>query len=99
MRSWASLITDYGNFALFPAITSDTFGHKFFGQNYGYVFLAYGLGGTVGPMLGGYLGGLNNFNRAFMSSGVMALVAAGIISTVKVKRKKKVEALKLSTVS
>ncbi len=88
-----------GNFALFPAITSDTFGHKFFGQNYGYVFLAYGLGGTVGPMLGGYLGGLNNFNLAFMISGVMALVAAGIISTVKVKRKKKGETLRLSTVS
>jgi len=73
-----------GNFALFPAITTDTFGHKFFGQNYGYVFLAYGLGGTVGPMLGGYLGDMNNFLLAFIITGVMSLVAAGIISTVRI---------------
>ena len=76
-----------GNFALFPAITTDTFGHKFFGQNYGYVFLAYGLGGTVGPMLGGYLGDMNNFHLAFIITGVMNLFAAGIISTVRIPTK------------
>ena len=76
-----------GNFALFPAITTDTFGHKFFGQNYGYVFLAYGLGGTAGPMLGGYLGDMNNFVLAFVITGVMSLVAAGIISTVRIPTK------------
>jgi OFA family oxalate/formate antiporter-like MFS transporter len=76
-----------GNFALFPAITTDTFGHKYFGQNYGYVFLAYGLGGTVGPMLGGYLGDMNNFLLAFIITGVMSLFAAGIISTVKIPTK------------
>ena len=76
-----------GNFALFPAITTDTFGHKFFGQNYGYVFLAYGLGGTVGPMLGGYLGDMNNFQLAFIITGIMSLVAAGIISTVRIPTK------------
>ncbi|MGD2116787.1 MAG: OFA family MFS transporter [Chromatiales bacterium] len=76
-----------GNFALFPAITTDTFGHKFFGQNYGYVFLAYGLGGTIGPMLGGYLGDMNNFQLAFIITGIMSLSAAGIISTVKIPSK------------
>lgn len=76
-----------GNFALFPAITADTFGHKFFGQNYGYVFLAYGIGGTVGPMLGGYLGDMNNFTTAFVVTGVMSLIAAAIISTVKIPTK------------
>jgi OFA family oxalate/formate antiporter-like MFS transporter len=80
-----------GNFALFPAITTDTFGHKFFGQNYGYVFLAYGLGGTVGPMLGGYLGDMNNFLLAFIITGIMSLVAAGIISTVRIPTKKQEE--------
>ena len=80
-----------GNFALFPAITTDTFGHKFFGQNYGYVFLAYGLGGTVGPMLGGYLGNMNNFHLAFIITGVMSLLAAGIISTVKIPTKQRDE--------
>ena len=77
-----------GNFALFPAITTDTFGHKFFGQNYGYVFLAYGLGGTIGPMLGGYLGDMNNFLLAFIITGIMSLIAAGIISTVRIPTKK-----------
>jgi OFA family oxalate/formate antiporter-like MFS transporter len=76
-----------GNFALFPAITTDTFGHKFFGQNYGYVFLAYGLGGTFGPMLGGYLGDMGNFTLAFMITGMMNLAAAVIISKVKVPTK------------
>jgi OFA family oxalate/formate antiporter-like MFS transporter len=76
-----------GNFALFPAITTDTFGHKFFGQNYGYVFLGYGVGGTIGPMLGGYLGDMGNFMLAFIITGVMNLVAAVIISTAKIPSK------------
>jgi OFA family oxalate/formate antiporter-like MFS transporter len=76
-----------GNFALFPAITTDTFGHKFFGQNYGYVFLAYGAGGTLGPMLGGYLGDTGNFLLAFIITGAMNLVAAVIISTAKIPSK------------
>ena len=80
-----------GNFALFPAITTDTFGHKFFGQNYGYVFLAYGLGGTVGPMLGGYLGDMNNYLLAFIITGVLSLLAAVIISTVKIPTKSQEE--------
>jgi OFA family oxalate/formate antiporter-like MFS transporter len=81
-----------GNFALFPAITTDTFGHKFFGQNYGYVFLAYGLGGTVGPMLGGYLGDMNNYMLAFIITGVLSLIAAIIISMVKIPTKSQQEA-------
>ena len=76
-----------GNFALFPAITTDTFGHKFFGQNYGYVFLGYGVGGTIGPMLGGYLGDMNNFLMAFVITGVMNLFAAVIISTARIPTK------------
>ena len=76
-----------GNFALFPAITTDTFGHKFFGQNYGYVFLAYGVGGTLGPMLGGYLGDLGNYMLAFVITGAMSLIAAFIISTAKIPSK------------
>ena len=32
-----------GNFALFPAITSDTFGNERIGQNYPFVFLSYGV--------------------------------------------------------
>ncbi|MBT3181181.1 MAG: OFA family MFS transporter [Deltaproteobacteria bacterium] len=72
-----------GNFALFPYITADTFGTKSVGQNYGWVFLAYGVGGIVGPILGGKLGDMGNFPLAFTICGVACLIAAGIISAVK----------------
>jgi OFA family oxalate/formate antiporter-like MFS transporter len=75
-----------GNFALFPTITADTFGAKFIGQNYGWVFLAYGIGGIFGPILGGKLGDLGNFPLAFTICGILCLVAAGIISMVKPPR-------------
>ena len=82
---WAALIgfNFGGNFALFPTITADTFGTKYVGQNYGWVFLAYGIGGIFGPILGGRLGDLGNFPLAFTICGVLCLVAAGIIAMVK----------------
>jgi OFA family oxalate/formate antiporter-like MFS transporter len=67
-----------GNFALFPTTTADTFGTKFVGQNYGWVFLAYGVGGILGPIMGGKLGDLNNFPLAFTIAGVACLVASVI---------------------
>jgi MFS transporter, OFA family, oxalate/formate antiporter len=72
-----------GNFALFPTITADTFGAKFIGQNYGWVFLAYGIGGIFGPIMGGKLGDMSNFPLAFTICGILCLMAAGIISGVK----------------
>ncbi len=72
-----------GNFALFPTITADTFGNKYVGQNYGWVFLAYGIGGIFGPVLGGKLGDMENFPLAFTICGVLCLVAAVLVSMVK----------------
>lgn len=72
-----------GNFALFPTITADTFGTKFIGQNYGWVFLAYGIGGIFGPILGGKLGDIGNFPLSFTICGVLCLIAAVIISMAK----------------
>ena len=43
-----------GNFALFPAATADFFGNKNVGKNYGYVFLAYGVAGIVGPQIAAF---------------------------------------------
>ena len=76
-----------GNFALFPTITADTFGAKNVGQNYPFIFLAYGVGGIVGPMLGGMLGDLQNFSLAFTISGVAVLL--GTVLTIMVKPAKK----------
>jgi OFA family oxalate/formate antiporter-like MFS transporter len=76
-----------GNFALFPTITADTFGTKYVGQNYPLVFLAYGVGGIFGPMMGGTLGDMGNFPMAFTICGILCLVAAGIIAMVKAPHK------------
>jgi len=76
-----------GNFSIFPTITADTFGAKNIAQNYPWIFLSYGVGGIIGPMLGGKLGDLNNFPLAFTICGVCCLVAAILISCVKPPQK------------
>jgi len=69
-----------GNFALFPTITADTFGTRYVGQNYGWVFLAYGVGGIFGPLLGGRLGDMGNFPLAFAICGLLCLAGSVLIA-------------------
>lgn len=72
-----------GLFSLFPTITADVFGNKNFGQNYGWVFLAYAIGGIIFPILGGKLGDLGNFPLAFTICGILCFVAVATILLVK----------------
>ena len=72
-----------GNFALFPAITADTFGNERVGQNYPFVFLSYGAGGIVFPLLGGVLGDLGNFPLAFSICAGACLL--GVLATALVR--------------
>lgn len=65
-----------GNFALFPAITADRFGNSVVGANYPWVFLAYGFGGILFPILGGWLGDGGNFPMAFSICGVALLMGS-----------------------
>jgi OFA family oxalate/formate antiporter-like MFS transporter len=65
-----------GNFALFPALTADQFGNQSVGRNYPWVFLAYGAGGIIFPILGGRLGDLGNFPLAFTICAVACLIGA-----------------------
>ncbi|HIE22339.1 MAG TPA: MFS transporter [Acidimicrobiia bacterium] len=65
-----------GNFALFPAITADRFGNRTVGANYPWVFLAYGFGGIIFPILGGWLGDSGNFPLAFALSGAACVIGA-----------------------
>ncbi|MGI9611140.1 MAG: OFA family MFS transporter [Acidimicrobiia bacterium] len=65
-----------GNFALFPAITADRFGNTSVGANYPWVFLAYGFGGIVFPILGGWLGDIGNFPLAFAICGGACVIGA-----------------------
>jgi OFA family oxalate/formate antiporter-like MFS transporter len=70
-----------GNFALFPALTADEFGNRAVGQNYPYIFLSYGVGGIVFPILGGMLGDFGNFPLAFLICG-LACVAGAIAAAI-----------------
>jgi OFA family oxalate/formate antiporter-like MFS transporter len=44
-----------GYLALYPAVTADFYGTKHLGVNYGWMFLAYGAGGLLGPFLAAWL--------------------------------------------
>ena len=59
-----------GNFSLFPTATRDTFGPKYISQNYGWVFLSYGVGGILIPMLGTLFSSAGNQEGAFILSAV-----------------------------
>lgn len=63
-----------GNFALFPAATADYFGNKNVGTNYPWVFLSYGVGGVVGPVLGGFMGDHKAWMWAFIPAGIACLI-------------------------
>jgi MFS transporter, OFA family, oxalate/formate antiporter len=71
-----------GNFALFPALTADEFGNSSVGKNYPLVFLSYGVGGILFPVLGGLLGDMGNFPLAFSICGVACLSGAILIALV-----------------
>jgi OFA family oxalate/formate antiporter-like MFS transporter len=84
-----------GNFALFPAATADYFGNKTVGKNYGWVFLAYGVGGIVGPIMAGRFKdaavqaglGVQGWLKPFVIAGVACLVAAVLAMLLRAPRK------------
>lgn len=65
-----------GNFALFPVFTADEFGDEVVGDNYPWVFLSYGAGGIIFPILGGWFGDAGNFPVAFVIAAVLCWVGA-----------------------
>jgi OFA family oxalate/formate antiporter-like MFS transporter len=78
-----------GNFSLFPTITADTFGADNVGQNYPFVFLSYGVGGVLGPILGGVLGDMGNFPLAFTICSGLCLLGAFCIAALEPPGKRK----------
>jgi len=77
-----------GNFALFPAATADYFGNKSVGTNYPWVFMAYGVGGVIGPILGGAMGDAKAWMWAFIPSGIACLIGSALALTLKPPAKK-----------
>jgi OFA family oxalate/formate antiporter-like MFS transporter len=76
-----------GNFALFPAATADYFGNRNVGTNYPWVFMAYGVGGVVGPILGGMMGDAKAWMWAFVPAGVACLAASALCLSLKPPRR------------
>ena len=67
----------FGTFlAVFPALTADQYGLKNYGFNYGIVYLAYGLAGTVAPVIADFFFDLHGtFNTAYIICAIiMALM-------------------------
>lgn len=76
-----------GNFAIFPSSTSDFFGNKNIGINYGLVFTSYGVAGVLGAIIPASLakaGG--SFVWVFAIIGVASLVATGLSFIIKTPR-------------
>lgn len=76
-----------GYLAIYPAMTTDFYGTKSIGINYGMVFTAYGVGGLLGNLLAPLVKqATNNYNLAFILSGVLCLAASVVIHFVKAPR-------------
>ena len=72
-----------GNFALFPTAVADYFGNRSVGTNYPWVFLAYGVGGILGPVLGGIMGDARVWMWAFIPAGIACMLAALLALTLR----------------
>lgn len=78
-----SAVTGYSYgacFTLFPLLTSDYFGMKNFGVNYGLMFTAWGWSGILGPLLAGWV--VDATGSYFLAYGISAVLlgAAFIIA-------------------
>ena len=66
-----------GNFAMFPSATADYFGTKSVGQNYGFVFTAYGVAGILGAIIAGKMvETTGSYQYTFTIMGVLSILAA-----------------------
>jgi len=80
----------FGGFlSVYPALTADYFGSRYFSINYGLVFLGYGSGCFIGPLLGGYIYDItHSYLIAFKTAGALALLGGLLILFALAKPKK-----------
>jgi OFA family oxalate/formate antiporter-like MFS transporter len=75
----AAIASSFGGFlAVYPTITSDFFGVKTLGANYGVIYQAYGIAALVGPIIKGSATG---FSQTFLIAAGFA-IAGGLITFV-----------------
>ncbi len=77
-----------GNFSLYPTATTDNFGPKYLGPNYGIIFTAYGIAGVTGALLASEARtALGGFNGLFMVMGGLSIVAIVVAYLLKAPKK------------
>ena len=84
----------YGSLlSLFPSTVADYYGIKNFGANYGVLYTAWGISGTIGPIIAGIVvDKTGTYNLAYMISAALLVVALGLaIITKPVKDTESVE--------
>lgn len=60
---------------IFPGFTADSFGPKYNSVNYGIMFIAFALAGTVGPLAAGKIVmRTGNYQMAFAVAGILAVL-------------------------
>jgi OFA family oxalate/formate antiporter-like MFS transporter len=84
----SGIACSFGGFlSVFPTITSEFYGVKNLGANYGIIFQAYGIAALIGPVLKANSSG---FNQTFLIAAAFAII--GAIFTLMVKKLQKAEA-------
>ncbi len=69
-------LTFGGTLTIFPAITADWFGTRHAGANYGIIFLGWGLGGVIRPVVGDLgLQALGSYQGGFMFAAALGVLA------------------------
>jgi sugar phosphate permease len=66
------------------AITADTFGRQNVGKVYGWIFMSHQIGAAIMSSAAGALRDyIGDYNFAFLSGGVIAMIAAGLALQIK----------------
>jgi OFA family oxalate/formate antiporter-like MFS transporter len=69
-----------GNLALFPTGTSDLFGSKNLGKNYGFIFIGYGVAGFIGAVgVSLFVMTFGSYLFVFLFLGFLSLGAAALV--------------------
>jgi OFA family oxalate/formate antiporter-like MFS transporter len=71
----------FGGFlAVYPPLTANYFGSKNFSINYGLMFIGYGSGCFLGPVIGGIVHDImKSYHVAFYASGILAILGAVVV--------------------
>jgi sugar phosphate permease len=73
-------------------ITADTFGKENVGKVYGWIFMSHQIGAAVMASTAGVLRTwMGDYNFAFLSGGVIAMIAAGLALQIKTKPREAVD--------